>query len=80
MMVLKRCAMITAVRPFRMSLMAAMMLLSDCVSSAEVASSNTSRRGIVVQRPGDAQALDLPAGQAHAALAHDLLVAERHLG
>ncbi|MNT57901.1 hypothetical protein D3C72_1953060 [compost metagenome] len=45
MMVLSRCAMITAVRPRRISCMFARMLLSDCVSSADVASSNTSRRG-----------------------------------
>ena len=50
---------------------------SDSASSALVASSSSSSGGVLQHRARDRDALALPAGQAHAALAQERLVALR---
>ncbi len=72
--------MITAVRPRRISCMLARMLLLRLRVQRRGSLVEHQQARVVVQRPGDAQPLDLPARQPDAALAHHLLVAQRQLG
>ena len=54
-----------------------MMLLSDCESSAEVASSSTSRRGSRYSARAIHKPLDLPSRKSDTPLTHHLQIAQR---